>query len=833
MSTGSPQRVVIANRADGGIFYWLGKLYLFVALLVVVTLALATILTYRHFSARAPAPPDLASYSRDAPGVSKIYAGDGTLLAEFAKEWREVVAYDDIPERLVHAFLAAEDHRFFEHNGIYFKGIARAAWANFVSGDFSQGGSTITQQVAKQFLGAEKSLTRKAKEAIVARRLEGLYSKQAILSVYLNKIFLGNGAYGVAAAAQRYYSKRLTELDLGEMAMIAGLAQAPSHYSPTRHPDRARRRRDQILDRMARYGFITADEAGEWQAAALGLNPYQEVFPHRLPYFTEHIRRYTIAKYGLDTLMERGLRIETTIQPVVDFAAYENVDFGARKQDQRQGWRGPEAYLDGKARQTFIDRATRRYGDAPLEVGRRYLGLVEELTSRKATVRVGARSYALPLRNLSWAAKWSHRDAINDRQITSVKEALRIGDVIWISKEPFTRESFRDWHIPDGHNPRWLGSKSEERLRKRHPDLDETIRLEQPPHPQSAILTADHSTGYVVAMVGGYDFNRSQYNRTVQACRQPGSTYKPIYYSAALDRGYGFDTLLNDKPIEEIDPVTGEVWIPTNLGGTVENQVTLEYAIVFSKNIPSVAIFKKVGADNVEKWARRLGFTTKIIADRALALGASCTKLDELTRAFAIFARNGRWIDWVYVRRIYDRDDNIIEDNTVFYDPMLTASDRLDRLHATAGVGAKQAIPARAAFLMSKLLRRAIQYGFSAIVRHAKIIAAAKTGTSSATMDTSFVGYTSRWITAVWMGDDIRERPLGRDDAAYMTVVPMWTRFMYETARLHPQQEIPWQTPAEVNPKDRGDDEGPQAEEPSPLIYIKTHKTPAETPAEG
>ena len=833
MSTGSRQRVVIANRADGGVFYWLGKLYLFVALLVGVTLALVAILSYRHFSSRTPPPPDLASYSSIVPGVSRIYAGDGTLLAEFAKEWREVVPYDDIPQPLVYAFLAAEDHRFFEHRGIDFKGIVRAAWANFVSGDFSQGGSTITQQVAKQFLGAEKSLTRKAKEAIVARRLENLYSKPAILSVYLNQIFLGNGAYGVAAAAKRYYSKELAELNLSEMATIAGLAKAPSHYSPTRHPDRAQRRRDHILERMARNGFITEEEAGKWQAEPLTLNPYIEVFPRRLPYFTEHIRRYTIAKYGLEGLMERGLRIETTIQPLVDFAAYENVDFGARKQDHRQGWRGAEAYLEGNARQTFIERATERYGDAPLETGRRYLGLVEQLTSSAATVRVGARSYALPLRNMSWAAKWSPREAINDRLITSVKEALRSGDVIWVSREPRSLERFRDWHIPDGHNPRWLGSKSEEQLRKRHRDLDETVRLEQPPHPQSAILTADHSSGYVVAMVGGYDFNRSEYNRAVQACRQPGSTYKPIYYSAALDVGYGFDTLLNDKPVEEIDLVTGEVWIPTNLGGTVENQVTLEYALVFSKNIPSVAIFKKVGADNVEKWARRLGFTTKIIADRALALGASCTNLDELTRAFAIFARNGRWLDWVYVRRIYDRDDNIVEDNTVFYDPMLTASDRLDRLQATAGVRPEQAIPARAAFLISKLLRRAIQYGFSAIDRLAEIIAAGKTGTSSATMDTSFVGYTSRWITAVWMGDDIRERPLGKDDAAYMTVVPMWTRFMYETARLHPQQEIPWRTPDGVNPKDRGDDKGPQAAAPSPLIYIKAHKPPAAAPAEG
>lgn len=799
-------RVVIANRADGGILYWVGKLYGFTALVLVAALAVTSFSLYASAASRTPAIPDLARYATVVPAISRLYAADGTLLGEFATEWREVVPYDRIPPKMIEAVLAAEDHEFFDHRGIYFKGIARAAWRNLVAGDFEQGGSTITQQVAKQFLGAEKSLLRKAKEAIFARRLERSYSKKAILAVYLNHIFLGNNAYGVRAAAHRYFSKKLEELDVGEMATIAGLAQAPSYYSPVVHPERAEERRNAILDRMSRYGFLTADDSAKWQKKSLTLRPYRDVFGDRLPYYAEHVRRYITKKYGSDALMKRGLSVETAVDPVADAIAYENVDFGARKQDKRQGWRGSEAYLDeGRPRELFRQRSRERYGEGPLDSGRRYLGLVEEVDSGKAEVLIGANRYDLQLAGARWAAPWSRKDDTNDHTITALNRALKAGDVVWVKRDEPTAGEYREWITDGSSSPRWASPLSAERLSRLREESTGRVVLDQVPHPQSALFAADHATGYVVAMVGGTDHDRSQYNRAIQACRQPGSTYKPIYYSAALDDGYGFDTALNDIPRGEIDPVTGEIWVPRNLGGTVDFVVNMEYAMVFSKNIPSVALFKKVGAQNVAAWARRLGFTTEIIADKALALGASCTTLHELTRAFAIFARNGKWIDWVYARRIVDRSGNVVEDNTVYYDPLLTATDRFDRLHATAGAGAKQAIPARAGYLMNKLLAQVIEHGFSGILRKTGVIAAGKTGTSSATMDTTFVAYTSRWITSVWMGDDLRERPLGRNDAAYIVVEPMWSRFMAEAAIGHPNRPIPWAVPRGVDPKDRGD----------------------------
>ena len=818
-------RVVVANATGGGVLLWVGRLYLFLALIVVASAVVATLGAYRYFAVSTPPAPDLSSYTRVAPAVTRVYAADGTKLGEFAEEFREIVPYEQIPPQLIDAVVAIEDHQFFEHGGIYWKGIARAAWRNVTAGDFAQGGSTITQQVAKQFLTADKSLARKAREAILARRIESRYSKRAILSLYLNHIFLGAGAYGVAAAAHRYFQKDLAQLTLAEMALIAGLPKAPSTFSPIAHPDRAIERRNVVLDQMVKWGKIDAAAAAAAKAEPLKLNVYKDVFPERMPYFAEHVRRYLVNHPGIgkDGLMRGGLLVETTAEPSFEAGAYENVDYGTRKQDKRQGWRGPEWYVDGPAKDTLIARQKQLYGDGPLDPARRYLAVVEDVACDGAHVTVGDRRLTLPLRNLDWASPWSATDSHNDKKITCATRALKRGDVVWVRRELRTFGRYREFFMPDDVNPSWRHSQDQ-------PDWDaknaDVVQLEQVPHPQGALFMADHRTGYVTAMVGGYDYARSELNRAVQSCRQPGSTYKPIYYSAAIDDGFGFDSMFYDRPVSIVDPVTGEVWTPTNLHGSVDNDVTLEYALVFSKNIPSVAIFSEVGADRVEQWARRLGFTSEIIADKALALGASCTYLDQMSRAFSIFARNGQWIDWAYVRRIKDRDGNVIEDRTVFHDPMLAPADRLDRLAATAGARPPQAIPARTAFLTSKLLAQMVNYGFTKTLRATDLHAAGKTGTSSATMDTSFVAYTSRFTTTIWLGDDKRERELGKQDAAYMTVVPMWARFMFEVAHDFPNPEIPWLVPPGVDAKDRGDHSKGRRGGAMSLIYRHAEKPP-------
>jgi penicillin-binding protein 1A len=839
---GDRPRVEIANRADGGIVYWVAKLYGFAALVVVTLVALTCVIVYSYFSVTAPEVPDLRTYSKVAPAVSRMYAADGTLLGEFAKEWRQIVPYERMPKKLVDAFLAVEDHDFHAHRGLYFKGIARAVWANVTARDFAQGGSTITQQVAKQFLGGEKSLARKGKEAIMARRLEAQYSKEAILSVYLNHIYLGAGAWGVGAAAQRYFQKSLDELTLAEAALIAGLAKAPSAYSPIHRPKLALERRDVVLDKMEGYGLATAEEVAKAKAEPLSLKLYKDVFPNRMPYYAEWVRTYVQKQYkstreengttvDVDALYERGLTIETAAEPTWEAAAYENTDFGARHQDKRQGWRGPEWRVDGPARDMVIARQKQLYGDAPLVPEKRYLAVVDKVTGDEAEVLIGDRRFKLPMRNMRWASKWVPGNAENDITVESARNVLKPGYVVWVKREIRTLGRYRDWHLPDTKNPQWRVSEKEEEWDAKHPDV---VALEQVPHPQMAIFTADHHNAYVVTMTGGYDFDRSVFNRAVQACRQPGSTYKPIYYALGLDQGYGFDTVLNDVPQTIISP-DGEEWTPNNLGDTMDGDVTLEYALVFSKNIPSVDLFQRLGAKNVEDWARRMGFTTKIFADDALALGASCSKLDEMARAFTVFARLGKWWprpgkekNWVYVRRILDRDGNTVEDNTFPEDPQLMAGDRFDRFAATAGNVAPEAISPRTAYLMTRLLAHEVIYGFANVLRATQVKAAGKTGTSSDTHDTLFIAYTSKFTTLTWMGDDKKERALGKSDAAYMTVVPLWSRYMYEAAKNYPNPEIPWEVPAGVNPKDRGDHskgvKGPQMD----LIFRSTKKKTTE-----
>jgi penicillin-binding protein 1A len=796
-------RIVVRNPSDGGFLFWLAKLYAFGFLCLLGLVAMAGAATYVHFALRVPPIPDLGTYAAHVPKVTQVRGWDGTPIAEWAVQRREVVPLEEIPPRLLAAFLAVEDRRFFEHGGIDLRGVVRALWANVRAGGIVQGGSTITQQVARSLfsdeLFFERSLLRKIPEAIAARRIEQRYDKRAILAYYLNNVFLGHGAYGVAAAARRYFDKNLGELDAAEMATLAGIARAPTTFSPLSRPERTRARRDQVLTAMGEAGYLTAEERQRHIAAPLLVRSPPDMFREISPYFAEHVRRDIARRYGR-ALWQGGLEIETTLVPWIDVAAQENVDFSLRKLDKRQGWRGPLARLRGADLRAFRERAASRYGAAPLEEGRFYLALVEEVADKEVRLRVGRGLYRMPLSSFSWAFPFSKRDATNGRTIASAHGVLRRGDVVWVSRAQRSRvRRFSDWTYDEKNDARWIPASDQPT-----PMGADVVKLEQTPRVQSALFTYDHGSGYVLAMVGGLDFDRSEFNRVVQACRQPGSTYKPIYYSLALDRGYGFGSILNDLPRAEIDPITGEVWRPVNLGNTAEVQVTLERALTWSKNVPSVQLLKLVGIKDVVPWARALGFTTPIIADQALALGASCVHMSELTRAFSAFAGNGVVTSPVYVRRIRDYAGQVIEDNTAIGDPMGTPAQRLDRLVALAGSARKPAIPPRTAWLTSQLLRKVITRGHSGPMRAIEIPVAGKTGTSSATMDVWFVGYTSRWMTTAWIGDDLRERPLGVKDAAFMLAVPMTARYLHETSAGQPLEEIPSQTPPGVKLSDTG-----------------------------
>ena len=826
--------VEVANVSDGGFLYWLLRFYLFGFIAAMGLGVCFAIGFYLYFAATLPPLPDLAAYRAQVATTTTVRAWDGTPLAEFATERRDFIPFDHIPKRLVQAFLAAEDRRFYEHGGLDYRGIARALGANLRAGEVAQGGSTITQQVAKSFLTSERTIERKIREAILARRLEAHLTKNEILTLYLNQIFLGAGAYGVGGGARRYFDKAIDQLDIGEMATLAGLVRAPSRFSPLTNLQAGQARRDQVLNAMVAAGYLTDAEATTWKARPLIIRPRPDYFRMYAPYFTENVRRDVSRRYGDQELWqecqrlggpsassakeacgkaqresdkklaEAGFEIETTVVPWIDASAQENVDFGLRKLDKRQGWRGPVARLAAAGLDEFRRRALQRYGAEPPAEGHLYLGLVESTSAEGAEVRVGKGKYLLPSANMTWAAPYDSKSAVNSRTLTSTIGVLHRGDVVWVRNAHRSKlRRFSDFTYDEKSEVQWMPAYDEAKQGKAPPAVV-TLALEQTPRVQGALFSYDHTSGYVTAMIGGDDYDRSEFNRVTQACRQPGSTYKPIYYSLALDRGYGFSSLLNDVPRAEVDPITGEVWTPTNLNNTSEYQVTLEYALIWSKNVPSVQLFKLMGGHDVEAWARRLGITTPIIPDQALALGASCSRIDEMTRAFSAFANEGVLVEPVSVRRVRDRTGRILEDNTWVGDPMGRPEDRLDQLVALAGKVKKPVINPRTAYLTSKLLRHVVTRGHAPAIRTAAILAAGKTGTSSATMDVWFIGYTSRWMTTAWVGDDLRERPLGAKDAAFMITVPMFARYINEVAVGQPLREIPWARPPGVKADDTG-----------------------------
>lgn len=804
-----PPGIVVANLRDGGLVFWLVRLYVFAALAVLAIVGVAGVGLYMHFAVQLPPVPEISHYAADAPGVTSMFALDGTLLGEFASERREVVPLSQIPQPLIDALIATEDRRFFSHGGVDFKGMARAFVTNLRAGEVQQGGSTITQQVAKAFLSSERSYSRKIKEAIFARRLEARYGKKPILALYLNHIFLGAGAFGVQAAARRYFDKDVGDLDLGQQALLAGLAHAPSRDSPLASEAMAIQRRGEVLDNLVEVGLLSPADAARWKTSALGLAPRRDPFHDVAPYFAEQVRRELVKKYGQKGFYEGGYRVETTVLPSLDVLAQENVDHAVRKLDKRQGWRGPEAHLAEGQHELFTTRAKKLYGEGPLQEGRLYLGFVDKVSAGSATVRIGAQRYELPLANAAWAAAFSAKDATNDKKIESVSTALHHGDVIWVkSAQQTVVPRFSEFTYDELGEVIWVPERNAAKVSHERP----VLQLEQSPRVAAALYTFDHRTGYVLAMAGGDDFDRSEFNRVTQACRQPGSAYKPIYYSLALDHGYDFDTQLTDKPKAEVDPETGELWVPQNIDGSYGQVVSLERALVWSKNPPSVDVFRLVGTKDTAGWAEKLGIKSPLVTNdkclrefcSALALGASCVHLDEITDAFAVFARNGSPIAPVRVRRVIDRRGRVLEDHTSIDDPWLRGRDRLDRLAQVGMMEAAPVIEPRTAYLTSKLLREIVTQGHSAPIRATKVVSAGKTGTSSRTSDVWFIGYTSSWMTTAWIGDDTYQRQLGYKDASFMLSVPMWARFMYAATKDQPLAEIPWRMPAGVKAGDHG-----------------------------
>ncbi len=710
-------------------------------MLFAVTLGVVTLLGIAgyvfYLMAKLPRVDRLGDYK--PPIVSQVFGDDGSLVGEFYLERRKVVPVNQMPRKLIQAFVSAEDASFYQHKGIDYLGIVRAAFKNIISMRKKEGASTITQQVTKSMLlTPEKKFSRKIKEAILAKRMEEKLSKDEILYLYLNQIYLGGGAYGVQVAAETYFGKNVEQLNLAEMAMLAGLPKAPNAYSPIKHMEKARERQGYVLERMVKEGYITQAEADHARRTPIVIRSLKKVNNEQSAYFLEHLRIQLEEKYGEDQLYKGGLKIYTTMNAEMQRAAFESVRSGLKAVDKRQGYRGPAKHLKDTDVDAFCAKVEEGIDSSALKTGETYQGVVVGFNPEKgeAIVRVGERKGVLSRKNMAWAGKLGMLNSYGKPE-KGVK-ALTLGSVIDVSV--VTPDINRD------------GAQ---------------FALDQTPDAQAALVAVDPRSGGVKAMVGGYDFRKSQFNRAIQAKRNAGSAFKPIIYAAALEKGLTPATIIEDAEVEYPDG-SGGTWKPKNYDHTFRGPVTMREALTYSINIVSVKILEQIGAPSAVEFAKRLGFTSKIEPNLALALGAASVSPLELTAAYAVFANKGVLMPQTFITRVTDSDGRVLQE--------------------TPPPTPVPAVSPEVSYVITNLMQSVVASGTGHRATIGRPVAG-KTGTTNDSKDAWFVGYIPQLVAGVWVGYD-QERSLGSGGSGGQASAPIWGDFMQRAVAQLPVEDF-------------------------------------------
>lgn len=727
-------------------------------LAAVAGIALFAFLCYFLFLlATLPKVDRLADYR--PPIVSQVFGDDGTLVGEFCLERRMVVPVDKIPRKLISAFVAAEDANFYRHRGIDYMGIFRAALKNLVTLRKKEGASTITQQVAKSMLlTPEKKFSRKLKEAILAKRMEERLSKDEILYIYLNQIYLGAGSYGIEVAAETYFDKNVESLNLAEMAMLAGLPKAPNSYSPLKHLDRAKERQAYVLERMVKEGYITQSEADHARSTPIVIRSRKKVNIEQGSYFLENIRIQLEEKYGEDLLYKGGMKIYTTMNAEMQKAAYESLRNGLKALDKRQGFRGPLQYLSEDEVKPFCSRIEEGIDTASLKTGETYQGVVVAVNTGKGemTVQVGDRTGTLSRKNMAWAGKVTLVGNYG-KPVGAPGKSIPLGGVIEVSVV-----------TPDNNK------------------TGAVFVLDQEPLAQAALVALDPLSGAVRAMIGGYDFRKSQFNRAIQAKRNPGSAFKPIIYAAALDKNLTPATIIDDSPVE-YESGKDRAWKPKNYDNIYRGPVTMRQALTNSINVVSVKILERIGVDYAVEYAKKLGINSPLSPNLTLALGSSSVTPLELTSAYAVFASGGYLVTPYFVKKVVDGDGRVLEE---FSPPSVPTFDSMTSATAVPVItndgispavrpapGPVQVISPETAFIMTNLMQSVVQSGTGQRAKAVGRAVAGKTGTTNDMKDAWFVGYVPQLVAGVWVGYD-QEKSLGAGGSGGQAAAPIWTDFM-------------------------------------------------------
>ena len=715
-----------------------------------------------HYGRGLPDHQQLAGY--EPPTVTRLYAGDGRLLAEYALEKRVFVPVNAIPKRVVQAFLAAEDKNFLDHGGIDFRAVLRAALANLKGMSEKrrpEGGSTITQQVAKNFLlSSEVSIERKAKEAILAFRIERALTKERILELYLNEIYLGFGSYGVAAAALNYFNRSLDALTLAETAFLAALPKAPNNYHPIRKPRAATARRDWVIGRMLEEGFITAREAAEAVAAGIAIRRRDETEIVRADYFTEEVRREITHRYGEKALYEGGLAVLTTIDPALQEIAERVLRNGLLAYDRRHGWRGAIARIDPAG-----DWRRRLAGiEPPPALGAWNLAAVLEVDAGGAVLGIDTGDTGfVAAEALEWARPWRENQRLGPA-VKRASDVLSPGDVVAV--EAVAKG-------PAG-----------------------AFALRQIPDVNGGLVALDPHTGRILAMAGGYSYAASEFNRVTQALRQAGSAFKPVVYTAALENGFTPSSVVLDGPIViDQGPSLGK-WKPANYTKKFYGPSTLRLGIEKSRNLMTIRLARFIGMEKVADYARRLGVVDELPLVLSMALGAAETTLLRLTAAYAVLVNGGRRIEPTMIDRVQDRRGRTLFRHDRRACPGCAAPAWQGQREPEIPDVREQAISAAAAYQLVSMLQGVVRRGTGA--RIGRAIAkplAGKTGTTNESFDAWFIGFAPDLAVGVYVGFD-RPRTLGRGETGSSVAVPIFRDFMAEALADRP--DIPFRVPAGV-----------------------------------
>ena len=746
------------------------KLFAFFSLLIVGTAAvLAAILwVFWTYGRDLPDYRQLAKYEPDV--VSRIYAGNGALLEEFATQKRLFVPTKAMPPQLINAFLSAEDKGFYEHFGVDVKALSRAVLTNIVNygtGKRPIGASTISQQIAKNFLLTnEVSIDRKIKEAILAIRMERAFDKEQLLALYLNEIYLGWSSYGVAAASLNYFDKALDQLELHEMAYLAALPKAPSNYHPYRKTKAAINRRNWVLGQMAENGYITQEAAEQAKTKPLAVAPLSGFDAASAPYFTETVRRSLAERYGSDRLYGGGLSVRTTLDPVMQEKAERALREGLEALDKRQGWRGA---LGRHNPDEDLDEQLARYtAKMPLK---RYAALVTEVEPKMAYIYVHGQSAQVPFELANWAYPPRDKDGIRPQPIRSLHEALSPGDIIMVQPPEEAKERIRDYK----------------------PQKDD-YALGQIPAVNGAIVAIDPHTGRILAMTGGYDYRSSEFNRATQAKRQPGSAFKPFVYLAALDAGYLPTTRILDAPLVVDQGPNKKKWKPANYTKKFYGPSIMRVGIEQSRNLMTARLAMSLGMERIQDYADKFGIDDDLPPLLSMSLGAGETDLLSLTAAYGILVNGGHKIEPSLIDRVQDRFGKTIyrHDKRDCKACRQNDESKIPKLSDDRPIITDPA----SAYQMVSMLEGVIDRGTGRKIKTDDFVLAGKTGTTNDNTNAWFIGFAPDLVAGVYVGYDT-PRPLGKRETGSTIAVPIFGQFIKDA--LIDAPVIPFRRPGGVN----------------------------------